>query len=229
MTAVAVLADAHIGGPGGPAEPLVEQLEDLDPREISRLVVLGDVFQAWVGLPHFETPAVLRLVEVFAGLGRRGIPVEYIEGNRDFFIRGSRYERAFERVGLESSFVAGGTRYLAVHGDGLDEGDVQYRWWRAVSKSGTSRFFMRHLPRPVSHRMLHGTERKLSGTNFKHKQRIPEEAIRRYGQRRLAEGYDVLLLGHFHEPHRYPVAGGEIRLLEAWFRSHRIERFGEAQ
>jgi hypothetical protein len=47
--------------------------------------------------------------------------------------------------------------------------------------------------------------------------------IRDYAERRLAEGHDVLLLGHFHEPRRWPVAGGEVRLLEAWFTSRRIE------
>ena len=227
MTSVAVLADAHIEGPGGEPGPLLEQLEALDSRRTSRLVVLGDLLQVWVGFPRFETPAVAELTEAFAALGRRGVSVEYVEGNRDFFLRGSRYEHAFDRVALETSFEVGGIRYLAVHGDGLDEGDVQYRLWRAISKSAPSRFFMKHLPGSLARRMLHGTERKLSGTNFKHKQRIPEEALRAYGARRLAEGYDVLLLGHFHEPHRYRVEGGEVRLLDAWFRSRELEFFGE--
>ena len=42
-------------------------------------------------------------------------------------------------------------------------------------------------------------------------------------ERRLAEGHDVLLLGHFHEPRVWPVAGGEVRLLDAWFRSREVE------
>ena len=29
----------------------------------------------------------------------------------------------------------------------------------------------------------------------------------------------VLLLGHFHEPHVWSVEGGEVRILDAWFRS----------
>lgn len=224
---VAVLADAHIGGPGGAAGPLVSQLHELDPEIHDRLIVLGDLFQAWVGFPHFETAAVAELAEAFVDLRRRGIAVEYVEGNRDFFLRGSPYEEAFDRVALETWFEVDGRRYLAVHGDGLDEGDVSYRVWRAVSKSAASRFFMKRLPRALAHRMVRGTERRLSETNFKHKQRIPREAVTAYAEGRLAEGYDVLLLGHFHEPHRWEVAGGEVRLLDAWFRSRRIETFGE--
>lgn len=224
--AVAVLADAHIEGPGGAAAPLVEQLESLDPGSVERLVVLGDLLQAWVGFPAFATASVSLLVETFLDLDRRGIPVEYVEGNRDFFLQGSRYESAFRRIATETSFEAGGSRYLAVHGDGLDEGDRQYRIWRAVSKSPVSRFLMKHLPRGVARRLLHGTERKLSDTNFKHKQEIPEAAVRSYGERRLAEGYDVLLLGHFHEARRWEVEGGEVRLLDAWFRTRTIEILG---
>ena len=37
------------------------------------------------------------------------------------------------------------------------------------------------------------------------------------------EGHDVLLLGHFHEPRVWKVAGGEVRLLDAWFRSREVE------
>jgi len=55
---------------------------------------------------------------------------------------------------------------------------------------------------------------------------VPEAAIRRYAERRLAEGHDVVLFGHFHEPRSWRVAGGEARLLEAWFTSRRVERFG---
>ena len=63
----------------------------------------------------------------------------------------------------------------------------------------------------------------MSKTNFKHRAEIPEAAIRAYAERRLAEGYDVLLLGHFHEPRTFEVRGGEVRLLDAWFHSRTIE------
>ena len=36
----------------------------------------------------------------------------------------------------------------------------------------------------------------------------------------------MLLLGHFHEPRVWQVQGGEVRLLEAWFTSKRVEWFG---
>lgn len=223
---VAVVADAHLGGPGGDAEPLAEQLAELPDEGASRLVLLGDLFQAWVGFHQYETPGVRLFLAAIDDLRARGVRVDYVEGNRDFFLGEGPYRGRFDSVGTECAFEAGGVRYLAVHGDGLNDRDRQYLAWRWLSKSWPVRTVIRRLPRRAVAPFVHGTERKLSGTNFKHKARIPEAAITRYAERRLAEGHDALVLGHFHEARRWPVAGGEVLLLDAWFRSRRVERFG---
>lgn len=223
---VALIADAHLGGPGGSAGPLLEQLRALPGEGCGRLILMGDLFQVWVGYPRFETEDVRAFVSELRVLRKRGVEIDYVEGNRDFFLQGSPYADAFTRVGLETSFTAGGKRYLCVHGDGLNDRDWKYRFWRRLSKSAPIRFAVRHTPRALAHRLVHGTERRLSQTNFKHRRALPEGAIRSYAERRLAEGYDTLLLGHFHEPRQWPVAGGEVRLLDAWFRGRAVEWIG---
>jgi UDP-2,3-diacylglucosamine hydrolase len=220
---IALIADAHLSGPGGPAGPLVAQLEALPGQGCRRLILMGDLFQAWVGFPRFETPDIAAVAAALRSLRARGIEVDYVEGNRDFFLAGSPYADAFDRVGLEVAFEVGGVRYLAVHGDGLNDRDWKYRFWRSLSKSAPVRFAVGNIPRGLAHRLVHGTEQRLSQTNFKHRTALPEDAIRRYAERRLAEGHDVLLLGHFHEPHVWQVPGGEVRFLDAWFRSRAVE------
>ncbi|MGH9362891.1 MAG: UDP-2,3-diacylglucosamine diphosphatase [Thermoanaerobaculia bacterium] len=219
----ALIADAHLGGPGGPPGPLVEQLDSLRPERCERLVLLGDLFQAWVGSPKFESTSIAQVVAALRRLRARGVPVHYIEGNRDFFLAGSPYADAFDSIGSEVAFTSGGRRYLAVHGDGLNDRDWQYLAWRGLAKSRLSRLLVLRTPHRFAQRLVDRTERKLSETNFKHKIRLPEAAIRAYAERRLAEGHDVLLLGHFHEPRTWQVPGGEVRLLDAWFNSHQLE------
>ena len=222
-TSVALVADAHLSGPGGPAGPLVAQLQALPGQGCGRLVLMGDLFQAWVGFKSFETDDVRAVVAALRDLRARGIKVEYVEGNRDFFLAGSPYADAFDRVALETAFEVGGVRYLAVHGDGLNDKDWKYRFWRWLSKSAPVRFLVGNIPGSLANRLVHSTERQLSQTNFKHRAALPEAAIRAYAERRLAEGHDVLLLGHFHEPRVWKVDGGEVRLLDAWFRSQAVE------
>ena len=38
----AVIADAHLGGPGGSCEPLVEQIDSLEADRCDRLLLLGE-------------------------------------------------------------------------------------------------------------------------------------------------------------------------------------------
>jgi UDP-2,3-diacylglucosamine pyrophosphatase LpxH len=221
--AVALLADAHVGGPGGQGDDLVEELAALDAATCELLLILGDLFHVWVGDLRYETVEIRRLVDALEQVRRRGIESRYVEGNRDFFLDDSVYAGCFDSVGSEHAFAHGGVRYLAVHGDGLDDRDWRYRFWRRTSKNAVSRAMARRLPGRVARRFVHGMDRRLAETNFEHKLRIPEGVIRRYAESRLAEGYDVLLLGHFHQPRRWQVSGGEVRILDAWFRARRLE------
>lgn len=221
--AVAVLADAHLGGPGGAGEDLVQELEKLEPRVCDLLLVLGDLFHVWVGDRRYETEEIRRLLPVLDGVRERGMELRYVEGNRDFFLADSPYAGSFDSIGREQAFRIGGVRYLAVHGDGLNDRDWRYRFWRRLSKNPFSRSLSRHLPAGLARRVVSSMDRRLSETNFEHKACIPEAVIRRYAQERLAEGHDVMLLGHFHEAKRWQVTGGEVRIVDAWFRSRRLE------
>ncbi len=224
---VAVVADAHLGGPGGPAEPLVEQLLRLPEEGCGHLLLMGDLFQLWIGDRRYETDDIVQVVEALGELRRAGLGIDYIEGNRDFFIGRSPYAHVFDRVTDEVSLQSDGVRYVAVHGDGLDRRDWKYRFWRALSKSAPSRLVAQNMPRRIAAAMAHGTERRLSETNQKHKRFIPEDVLRDYGTRRLAEGFDVLLLGHFHEERFLDVEGGTVWLIDAWCNSRRIEWLDE--
>jgi len=226
---IAIIADSHLGGPGGDAEPLVRQIYEVADRGCERLILLGDIFHVWVAQKRFETPEVAAVMAAVAAVRERGVRVEYVEGNRDFFVATGPYAGCFDRVALEVEFEAEGRRYLAVHGDGLNDRDHAYRFWRWLSKSLPVRLAMRLVPTRLAQRLVQSTEARLARTNFKHKSRVPEAVLRAYGERRLAEGYDGLLLGHFHEPHRWSVAGGEVRLLNAWFRGREVEYFGRSQ
>lgn len=218
---VAVVADAHLGGPGGEAGPLIAQLEAV-PARARRLVLLGDLFQGWVGFRRFETPDIAAVAAALRRLRGEGVRVSYVEGNRDFFLGRGPYADCFDAVVQEVAFEAGGTRVLAVHGDGLDERDRQYRFWRRASKSALSRLVISKTPRRLARRLVWSTEARLARTNLEHKRHIPREALVRYAGRRLAEGHEVLLLGHFHEERRWAVPGGLLWLLPAWFDRRRV-------
>ena len=219
----AVIADAHLGGPGGSSEPLVEQIDSLDRESCDRLLLLGDLFHVWVGIRRFETPEVGPVMAALERLRGRSVPVNYVEGNRDFYLEGSHYERYFDSIGTELAFSSDGRRYLAVHGDGLNDRDHLYRFWRFLSKNRLSRAGTFMLPKFLASGIIYGTERELAKTNFKHKAEVPRAVISQYARRRLAEGHDELVIGHFHDAHRWAVGQGSVRVFDAWFHTRRLE------
>jgi UDP-2,3-diacylglucosamine hydrolase len=223
---VAVIADAHIDGPGGKPGPLIEQLRELGEGGCRRLILLGDLFQTWIGQRRYETATIREVTAALAELRRRGVRIDYIEGNRDFFIGLGPYAELFDSVGDEVTVEIGGRRMLLVHGDGLNRKDRLYRFWRWFSHCPPVRFAMFHLPRWLAHRLVIGFERGLARTNFRHKTVIPEEPILEFARRRFAEGYDLLFLGHYHEPRDWHLPEGDVWLLDAWFSSRRVEWIG---
>ncbi len=223
---VAVLSDAHLGGPGGDGRDLVVQLGTLSSSNCRFLLLMGDLFQVWLADPRCETSEIKRLLPALERVRERGVPTVYIEGNRDFFLRRSSYERIFDKVALEHGFELGGVRYLVVHGDEINDRDWRYRFWRRLSKSAASGAMVRVLPGWLVRWQLHTGESALSGTNFKHKRELPVEVIRRYGERRLSEGHDVVLLGHFHQAVSWQVTGGEVRIFDAWYNDRRLVWLG---
>ena len=226
---IALIADSHLGDPRSSLDLFLDQLRELPGRGCRRLILLGDIFHVWVGYRKFETREVEAVTAALAELRRQGVVIDYIEGNRDFFLAGSVYAELFDSIGLEVRFELGGVRYLAVHGDGLDDDDWQYRFWRWLSKSPPVHLLVALLPGPLARWIMLSTERRLARTNFKHRQGIPRASVMSYARRRFTEGHDVLYLGHFHEPHRWPLEDGEIRVLDAWFHDRQIVWLDEVQ
>ena len=220
---VAVVADAHLGGPGGDGAELIAQIDALEPSDCSHVLFMGDLFHVWVGKPQYETDEITRFLPVLERARARGLHLSYVEGNRDFFIRSSVYAAHFDEVVDELRFELGQRHVLAVHGDGLNERDWRYLFWRWLSKSAPSRFFVGRVPRGLARRLVFGTEERLARSNFKHKDEIPEQVIRRFADAALEHPNSLLVLGHFHEPLELSVSQGEVILFNAWFRARELD------
>jgi UDP-2,3-diacylglucosamine hydrolase len=212
----AVIADSHVGRKPGDEEPFLQALETARRRGATAITLLGDIFHFFIAHRKFETPAVVRFLEASRRLGEAGVPVTYVEGNRDFFLRGSYAESAFREVCDEETFEAGGRRFLATHGDLLNDRDRSYRFWRFLSKNAASRAALHFVPKDLGNRFVWRVEARLYRSNFKHKKELPVAMIREFAERRFREGVDVVLLGHFHRSWTETFAGGRVEILPAF-------------
>lgn len=217
----AVFADCHVGRRPDDDGPFLEALERVAARGATEISLLGDIFHYFIAHPKFETPAILRFLRKVEELRESRVPVTYIEGNREFFLRGSYVEDRFRDVCDEQIFVQGERRFLLTHGDLLNEKDLPYRFWRFLSKNPVSRASIAFFPKKTGYRFVWKVEARLYRSNFKHKKRLPVEMIRRFARRRIAEGVDVILLGHFHKSWAEEIGSGRVEILPAFVEEKR--------
>jgi len=223
----AVFADCHAGRLPGDEEPFLAALEAAQNRGARAITLLGDIFHFFIAHPKFETAAIRRFLDAARRLKEAGVAVTYVEGNRDFFLRGSYAESAFRSVCDEETFEAGGRRFLATHGDLLNERDRSYRFWRFLSKNALSRAALDFVPKNMGNRLVLSVEARLYHSNFKHKTRLPVEMIRAFAGKRFRGGVDVLLLGHFHKVWTDDFEGGRVEILPAFVDERKWMEIGE--
>jgi UDP-2,3-diacylglucosamine hydrolase len=213
---VAVFADSHLGQVEGDADDFLEALTAVRRRGFRTAVLLGDIFHYFIGDRRFETPLVRKVVEGWTSLAEAGLSLRYVEGNRDFFLKGSPWAGMFAAYGDTDGLEVGGRRYAFVHGDRINTSDLPYRFWRVLSKNPVSFAVMKALPGPVARAIVSRTEARLYRSNFRHKRVLPERFLLEEGARVRRLGYDQLLIGHFHVDRLFETAGSSARILPAW-------------
>jgi UDP-2,3-diacylglucosamine hydrolase len=189
------------------------------------VVLMGDLFQLWLGDRALEQPHQTAVLDGLRGLRSAGVRVRYLEGNRDFHLA-----RAYAGDALDDAGDAGieercgGRRVFAVHGDLTNPADRQYRTWRRVARSRLAWAALSALPAGRRGALAASLERRMRGSNADFKGRFPEAAVRAYGDGFLARGYDAVVLGHFHVERELASGtrpGGRIFVLPEWKGSRR--------
>ncbi|MEO8218972.1 MAG: UDP-2,3-diacylglucosamine diphosphatase [Acidobacteriota bacterium] len=212
-----LIGDSHIGLAPGDEQPIVDWLDRLALRRPRALYLNGDVFHYLIGDEKFFTDSVRNFFAKLLELKSQGIRIYYIEGNRDFFLKGTIAEKAVTKLALSSSFTAGSRRYLVIHGDMINDRDFQYRMWRRISKNPVTRIGVKLVPGPLARRFVHKAEQRLARSNFKHKRRLPIELMEQYGRKKSAEGFDMIVFGHFHHKTIVPAGKATVTVLPAWY------------
>lgn len=219
--ALVFVGDAHLDRGDPDVSPFVAMVGELAGPQTRAIVMLGDLFNLWVGRPEFEGEHHRRVLAALADARARGTAVHYVEGNRDYRLADFHAGRELDRVagdGLDLEIA--GRRIHAVHGDLANADDLQYRTWRRVSRSAPFWWAFRCVPRTRRARVAEAMEHRMRESNLRHKRRFPEERVRSYGEAILARGCDLVVLGHFHERRVLtsddPAARGEIVVLPLW-------------
>ena len=200
---VVFIPDAHLREPSDEdyrdmESFLDEQVERLEPGDT--LVVMGDLFDFWVGFRYVVPYRYLPILGRLQRLASKGVSIHYTEGNHDFlmgpffteFIGAQVHPGPWE---LEHSRM----RIYVAHGDQVNTADRGYRFLRWVLRSAPVRAG-RHLAPPFLVEYLARAMSRASRVYTDTKTDDKEALGRTFAVARFFEGYDAVVLGHFHHP-----------------------------
>jgi UDP-2,3-diacylglucosamine hydrolase len=224
-----VIGDSHIGLSDGSEKNINDWLDRFAALRPKALYLNGDLFHYLIAHDKFRTNAVRKVLDKFREVRDRGIGVHYVEGNRDFFLKGSFVEESVTDVGLEYTIPAGTKRYLIIHGDMINDRDWQYRFWRRASKNPLTKLGVSLIPGPVARKLVDNVEKKLAASNFKHKSRLPLEMMAAFGnQRAKSGGFTNVVFGHFHQKLVMPADATTVMVLPPWYETGEAMRIDPA-
>jgi UDP-2,3-diacylglucosamine hydrolase len=227
VTDLVFVADVHLVEGDEEAPVFMRFLRSLAGNS-SRCIIVGDLFNVWIARRRFMGPGQLRLLEVIGEVATGGVRFEYVEGNRDYFVGENWRGDAFAEVAAGSMTAsAGPSRLLVTHGDQVNKADIPYRLWRAVSRSLPVRVLLSLLPGRAGRRLAHSLERRLRGTNRRHKAALPMAQLDALTRQATAGGCQGVVLGHFHTELQRQVGEGTLWILPDWRSGRRYLRFGQ--
>lgn len=226
------IADAHLKDPAD--SNYVDLLEFLTQQapDIRNLVILGDLFEFWIGtgdgIPSRYRPVVSLLEE----LHRQGVQLTYVEGNHDFHL-GPVFRHRLDGTILPDGggIELDGLRIHLAHGDLVNQHDIAYRRWRRLVRSRV----IRHLAAFVPTQLSWAVARSLSRLSHRQRQNRPpfdaSQLLTDYARQKLNEGYDLVVTGHYHQPLLRDLDGGRLVALGDWIerRSYAVLEDGVLQ
>lgn len=166
-----------------------------DPPEV--LVLMGDVFDFWFGFKDTSClEALYRGVgEAFSSLKKARTRLIFLEGNHDFGLNGKLFGLEVEAHRWETVLDLGGVKAYLAHGDRAS--GFPHNLPCLLLKNPLSQAIIRALGGKVITPIGFWWARR-SSSRDKH----PEVALRlrEYALKKLAEGFDAVVMGHSHRP-----------------------------
>jgi UDP-2,3-diacylglucosamine hydrolase len=222
------IADAHLGQGSEPSNRARERdllaFFDHVGESGSALYVNGDLFDFWFEYRHAIPKRFVRVLMALGELRRQGIPVIYVGGNHDFWI-GDYLRReldvAFTDQPLDLSLQ--GRRVLLAHGDGLGPGDTGYKMLKAVLRHPLSRWLYRWVHPDVGIPLAGGTSHT-SRNHAPRRIRSEEELEETLGGPFYRQGFDAVILGHYHRAMHRRAEGRDFLILGDWIEGRSVLR-----
>lgn len=214
------LSDVHLDERSSGRRRALVQLLDRHARGATRLFILGDLFNAWIGRKQLGDADVVEVCDAIARATAAGVETHFVAGNRDFYGLAALAERTgmvtHARGFAVDSF---GSRIWVCHGHELYAGDRRTHMAQAVTHSRPVEWLFQRLPAGLTRFLARGYQNH-SGRVVRHKSRSMLAVSDQTVLALFRAGHQAVVCGHTHRlahvTYRLPCGRGHLYGLGSW-------------
>ena len=219
---IAFISDLHLTPERPESKRLFERFITDARRHITRLYILGDLFEYWVGDDGAEALGHLDVESALRRASETGVETFLLHGNRDFLIGNGFAERTGCRLLPDPVVITlDGLRILLTHGDALCTDDVEHQASRRQMLSG--KWKLAFLEQSLERRMETADAMRRRSEREKREKPMAIMDVNQDAVEALMREHDVRILihGHTHKPaaHEFEIDGELARryVLGDWY------------
>ena len=184
------------------------------------LLILGDLFDAWIGDDMLETADppeyLIWLVSILKEISQSGVKVGIMHGNRDFLIGEDFCKKTRAKLLPQEILLSDNqskSNYLLMHGDQLCTDDKEHQKFRKMVLSKNWRDVF--LKKDISDRLLIASQMRKESNYAKSrkKQEIMDINVSEVEKQLNYANASVIIHGHTHRPGSYKLPSGRKRIV----------------
>ncbi|MBC8214824.1 MAG: UDP-2,3-diacylglucosamine diphosphatase [Candidatus Marinimicrobia bacterium] len=193
------------------------------------LIIGGDFFDFWFDYNFVSPKSYSDIFENLESLRHNGIEIHYVVGNHDYWDFGyftKKFGAIVHKTDFE--FEVDNKKILVTHGDGILKRDNGYRFMKKVIRSKISIFLFKIL-HPDWGCALANFVSKTSNEQcrtFGNQDEMLEELVQ-FAKGKWAEGYDTVLMGHYHQTGIFSEDNHKLIHLGDWLKHLTLTKLDE--
>jgi UDP-2,3-diacylglucosamine hydrolase len=198
---VLLISDLHLSGERPATHERFLQFLREEAASAEALYVLGDLFEYWIGDDDLAEPFNASIAGALRDIGRAGVAVFVMHGNRDFLIgTGFCVETGVALLADPHVIDLGGTRTLLMHGDTLCADDLDYQAWRRTARSPEWQREFLSKPVPERRKLIRKLRERSKEVIAAKPAEIMDVSDAAVGEAFLRHAVPRLIHGHTHRP-----------------------------
>ena len=188
---------------------------------------MGDLFDFYYEYPDVIPKSYYQLYTQISSLKEKGIDIHFLVGNHDYWVMDFITDELMSHTHLgDFNFEMNGKKFYLTHGDGILSWDYGYRFLKKMIRHPFFIWLFRWIHPTLGYKIGRFVSKSGSeyDTNQSTTEKVRNELIR-YAETKSENGFDFILLGHYHLGEMIDLNQGKLALLGDWFKTPRYAVF----